>query len=115
MKLLLDENLSRRLVPFLQNEFPGSTQVALVGLEHADDRTIWEYAKSNSYVIVTRDADFEELSTLHGHPPHVIWLRTPNQAKSATLSLLLKNRACFEEAALVSSMGCIELRESEAT
>lgn len=35
MKLLLDENLSRRQVPFLQNEFPGSTQVALVGLEIA--------------------------------------------------------------------------------
>ncbi|MDP2823236.1 MAG: DUF5615 family PIN-like protein [Sulfuritalea sp.] len=44
MKLLLDENLSRRLVPFLQYEFPGSTQVALVGLEQADDRTIWHRA-----------------------------------------------------------------------
>jgi predicted nuclease of predicted toxin-antitoxin system len=27
MKLLLDENLSRRLVPFLQHDFPGSSQV----------------------------------------------------------------------------------------
>jgi predicted nuclease of predicted toxin-antitoxin system len=26
MKLLLDENLSRRLVPFLQHDFPGSAQ-----------------------------------------------------------------------------------------
>ena len=30
MKLLLDENLSRRLVPFLQTEFPESTPVTLV-------------------------------------------------------------------------------------
>lgn len=29
MKLLLDENLSRRLVPALQQAFPGSSQVAL--------------------------------------------------------------------------------------
>jgi len=29
MKLLLDENLSRRIVPFLQTIFPGSSQVAL--------------------------------------------------------------------------------------
>ncbi len=35
MKLLLDENLSRRLVPFLQQDYPGSTQVALIGLERA--------------------------------------------------------------------------------
>jgi predicted nuclease of predicted toxin-antitoxin system len=26
MKLLLDENLSRRIVPFLQADYPGSTQ-----------------------------------------------------------------------------------------
>lgn len=29
MKLLLDENLSRRLVPALQARFPGSGQIAL--------------------------------------------------------------------------------------
>ncbi|NMY62928.1 DUF5615 family PIN-like protein [Pseudomonas sp. WS 5018] len=44
LKLLLDENLSRRLVPDLQADFPGSTQVALVGLGQANDRGIWEYA-----------------------------------------------------------------------
>jgi predicted nuclease of predicted toxin-antitoxin system len=109
MKLLLDENLSRRLVPFLQNEFPGSTQVVLIGLEHADDRAIWEYAKANGYVIVTRDADFEELSALHGHPPQVLWLRAPNQTKSATLSLLLKNKAWLEGALQENGVGCVEL------
>ena len=35
MKLLLDENLSRRLVPALQAQFPGSNQVSLLGLERA--------------------------------------------------------------------------------
>lgn len=35
MKLLLDQNLSRRLLPHLQSHFPGTTQVALVGLERA--------------------------------------------------------------------------------
>ncbi len=38
MKLLLDENLSRRIVPFIQDMFPGSSQVALLGLEQADDK-----------------------------------------------------------------------------
>ena len=47
MKLLLDENLSGRLIPFLQQDFPGSTQVALMGLERADDREIWEFANAN--------------------------------------------------------------------
>ena len=44
MKLLLDENLSRRVVPFILDAYPESTQVALIGMEQADDQTIWEYA-----------------------------------------------------------------------
>jgi predicted nuclease of predicted toxin-antitoxin system len=41
MKLLLDENLSRKIVPFLQSAFPGSSQVVLLGLESSSDREIW--------------------------------------------------------------------------
>jgi len=37
MKLLLDENLSRRLIPFLQHDYPGSSQVVLLGLEAASE------------------------------------------------------------------------------
>ncbi|HMM54135.1 MAG TPA: DUF5615 family PIN-like protein [Candidatus Desulfobacillus sp.] len=109
MKLLLDENISRRLLPFLQNDFPGSTQVALIGLERADDRTIWEYAGNNDFVIVTRDADFEELSALYGQPPQVLWIRTQNQSKSATLSLLVENRHAIEAALGEKGIACVEL------
>ena len=72
MKLLLDENLSRRMAPFLQVDFPETSHVALVGLDRATDRAIWDYAKANNFVIVTSDADFEDLSLLHGAPPHVV-------------------------------------------
>lgn len=109
MKLLLDQNLSRRLVPFLQNDYPGSTQVALIGMERADDRTIWEYAGCNDFVIVTRDGDFEELSALYGQPPQVLWLRTPNQPKSAMLSLLIENRDAIHAALHEKGIACVEL------
>jgi predicted nuclease of predicted toxin-antitoxin system len=62
MKLLLDENLSRRLVPFLQHDYPDSSQVVLLGMESATDKEVWQKAKDDGYVIVTRDADFQELS-----------------------------------------------------
>ncbi len=64
MKPLLDENLSRRAVPFLQDAFPGSTQIALLGMENTDDRTIWRYAKDNDFMIVTKDADFFEMASI---------------------------------------------------
>ncbi|TAG04928.1 MAG: hypothetical protein EAZ30_04095 [Betaproteobacteria bacterium] len=42
MKLLLDENLSRRLVAPLQEIYPGTTQVEFVGLAGVDDVVICE-------------------------------------------------------------------------
>ena len=62
MKLLAGENLSRWLVPFLQHEYPGSNQVVLLGMESASDKEVWQKARDDGYVIVTRDADFQELS-----------------------------------------------------
>ena len=67
MKLLLDENLSRRIIPFLQTAFPGSSQVALLELESASDSEIGQYAKTNGFVIVSRDSDFQERSLVAGH------------------------------------------------
>lgn len=34
MKLLLDENLSLRLIPFFQHDYAGSSQVVLLGGEN---------------------------------------------------------------------------------
>lgn len=115
MKLLLDENLSRRLVPFLQAEFPDSTQVALAGLERATDLVIWTHARDHGYVIVTRDADFEELSTIHGCPPQIIWIRGANISKATILNLLLANRDVIEAALTEDGIACVELGSSSQT
>lgn len=66
MKLLLDENLSRRLLPFLQHYYHGNDQVVLLGMASASDREVWQKAKDDGYVIPTRDADFQELSLVWG-------------------------------------------------
>lgn len=109
MKLLLDENLSRRLVPFLQHDYPDSSQVVLLGLESATDKDVWQRAKDDSYVIVTRDADFQELALVWGQPPKVIRLKTPNQTRAATLKILLENRTLIEDALISQNMASIEI------
>ena len=109
MKLLLDENLSRRIVPFLQAAFPGSTQIALLGLESASDSEIWQYAKDNNYVIVSRDSDFQERSLVAGHPPQVIWLKIPNRSKTVVLNILLEHQAEIEQALIEQNLACVEL------
>ena len=63
--------------------FPGSSQVRLLGMEEADDQSIWQYAKANDFTIVSQDADFADMATLYGPPPKVIWLRCGNQPTAA--------------------------------
>ena len=109
MKLLLDENLSRRIAPFLQTDFPGSSQVVLLELESAGDSTIWQYAKDNGFVIVSRDSDFQERSLVAGHPPQVVWLKIPNRSKSFVLNILLEHRAEIEQALTEQNLACVEI------
>lgn len=109
MKLLLDENLSRRLVPFLQHAYPGSNQVVLLGMESASDKEVWQKARDDGYVIVTRDADFQELSLVWGQPPKVIRLKTLNQSRAATLKVLLDDLEFITEALVERDLASVEI------
>lgn len=91
MKLLFDQNISYRLVKKIIDTFPGAAQIKELGLVDATDREIWEYAKDNSYSIVTFDADFSDLSTLLGFPPKIVWLRSGNTVTSNLEKLLKKH------------------------
>jgi predicted nuclease of predicted toxin-antitoxin system len=89
MKLLLfDQNLSPRLADQLADLYPNSTHVHLLGLGTSLDRDIWEYAHQHDYMIVTKDADFSELSVLLGFPPKIIWIRRGNCATKDIEQLL---------------------------
>jgi len=78
MKLLFDHNLSPKLIPALADVYPGSDHVFNLKLHESPDSELWEYAKENSFCIVTKDVDFSELSLLKGFPPKVIWIRRGN-------------------------------------
>ena len=109
MKLLLDENLSRRIVPFIQDDYPGSTHVTLTGLEQANVTTIRQYTIDNDLIIVTKDADFYEMSLLHGSPPKIVWLKMGNQSKGETIKVLQNNRETIQQNLLIDNKACIEI------
>ena len=78
MKLLFDQNVSPKLVDRLADLFPGSVHVQAVRLDCADDVELWDYARDNGLAIVSKDADYNNLSVLRGSPPKVIWLQLGN-------------------------------------
>jgi predicted nuclease of predicted toxin-antitoxin system len=78
MRLLFDQNLSHRLLSALDDLFPSSLHVRLLGLAEADDLSIWNYAKEYQLIIVTQDSDYSDWNKLRGAPPKIIWLRCGN-------------------------------------
>lgn len=88
MRLLLDENLSDRIIPRIVDLYPDSLHVKALDLVSTDDGIIWEYAKINEFTIVSKDADFHQRSILYGHPPKFIYLRIGNSPTSKITQIL---------------------------
>ena len=78
MKLLLDHNLSPKLVRLLADVYPACTHVHDLGMDQASDTEVWQYAAEHGFTIVSKDADFHQRSLLLGAPPKVVWLRIGN-------------------------------------
>ena len=91
MKLLLDENLSDRIIHKVVDLYPNSKHVKTLRLTSTDDVLIWEYAKANNFVIVSKDSDFHQRSLVYGHPPKFIYLRIGNSSTLEITQLLRNN------------------------
>ena len=109
MKLLLDQNLSRRLLPNLEATSPGSTQVVLCGLDTASDAALWEFAGAQGFAGVTKDADFVELALLHGFPPEVILLNLGNVSNQRIREVLVAKTGDVFEFLRSASEGVLEI------
>ena len=93
MKLLFDQNLSWRLPIKLADLYLDSQHVRDAGLKESEDIDIWEYAKANDFVIVTKDMDFQQRSLLFGYPPKVVRLRVGNCPVQTIEDLLRRHSA----------------------
>lgn len=98
MKLLFDQNLSPSLVNSPADIYPESVHVQSVGLDRGDDRAVWDFARLQNLVIVTKNADFLESSLMAGAPPKVVWIRRGNCSTSDVEAMLRRH---FDEAMLL--------------
>lgn len=97
MKLLFDENLPPALVSAVPTQFAGSAHVHTCQLGSAGDSMVWQFARANGFMIVTKDSDFEQRAVLLGAPPKIIWLRTGNCSTAYLVALLNEHAAHIEE------------------
>lgn len=108
-KLLFDQNLSPKLINRLTDLFPNSDHLDWLGLGAAEDVSVWEHAKQNDFVVVTKDADFADLSVFRGFPPKVIWIRRGNCSTNDIEELLREHKSEIEDLITDSTSGILTL------
>ncbi|MDX2229198.1 MAG: DUF5615 family PIN-like protein [Leptolyngbyaceae cyanobacterium bins.349] len=108
MTIWIDAQLSPAIAPWITSTF-GVTALALrdVGLKDAEDLEIFEAAKAQGIIFITKDSDFADLVNRLGSPPQIIWLtcgntsnarlrETLNATLPETLALLRSGEALVE-------------------
>lgn len=109
MKLLVDENISYRVIDSIISYFPNSVHVSNIIKGKITDLEIWDYAKINDYVIVTYDQDFYEWQQLKGFPPYVVWLRFGNAPTNYIAKKLTLHKQQIIELATEKQIGILEI------
>jgi predicted nuclease of predicted toxin-antitoxin system len=109
MKILIDNNISHRLVGHLQHWLIEFDHVVNHHLDESPDTTIWEFAKRHNYVILTKDTDFHFLLTLYGPPPKVIRLNIGNASNKTILANLEQHKILIEMFVRTESTSLLEL------
>jgi predicted nuclease of predicted toxin-antitoxin system len=89
MTIWVDAQLSPAIAPWIANTF-GVTAVALrdIGLRDAEDFEIFEAAKAQGAIVITKDRDFVDLVDRYGVPPQIIWLTCGNTSNTRLREIL---------------------------
>lgn len=100
MKLLIDANLSPRVVAALSAGGYDAEHAGDVGLLKASDDEILQWAADHDQVVVAADSDFGMMLAIRGASrPSVLQLRhVADQVPAVHISLLLANLPSIEEA-----------------
>lgn len=78
MRFLVDAQLPPSLARWLGEHGHSATPVREAGLRDSDDGSIWNFATSGGWTVVTKDDDFVELCLGNPKAPAVVWLRIGN-------------------------------------
>ena len=89
MIIWIDAHLSPAIATWITMTF-GITAIALrdIGLRDAEDPEIFEKAKAQGVILMTKDSDFVDLVDRLGSPPQIIWLTCGNTSNAELRRIL---------------------------
>lgn len=110
MKILIDQNISFRIIDRISKALPNCVHVKTVNLIDANDFQIFMYAREIGFdVVITQDEDFNLLLMEHGTPPKIIWLRTGNCSTAILSKVIIGNEEVIHRFLKDDDLDCLEL------
>jgi predicted nuclease of predicted toxin-antitoxin system len=89
MTIWIDAQMSPSIAAWIGNNFPVSAAaVRDLDLRDAKDRDIFQAARRENAVVMTKDRDFVSLLERLGPPPQVIWVTCGNTSNARLKEIL---------------------------
>lgn len=85
MKFLVDNQLPAALSIWLAQNGRHSIHVLDLQMNEAADASIWSYAQTNGFTVISKDEDFANRASI-SHDVQVLWARLGNCRNCALLS-----------------------------
>lgn len=88
MNFLIDAQLPPALARWITSQGHHATHVFELGLQAVDDGPVWEHARKENSVVVSKDEDFVDRWLLSDKPVALVWIRKGNCSNRALLEWL---------------------------
>ena len=90
MTIWIDAQMSPAIAAWISNTFSvNAIAIRDLGLRDAEDREIFEAARRENAIVMTKDSDFILLLDRLGAPPHVIWVTCGNTSNARLKEILI--------------------------
>ena len=86
MKFLIDAQLPPQLAHWIATRGQQATHVSDVGLQAVGDGLIWEHARNEEAIVISKDEDFVDRWLLVERPVALIWIRKGNCSNRALMA-----------------------------
>jgi predicted nuclease of predicted toxin-antitoxin system len=84
-------------------------QPCIRGMHDASDTTVWLHARQHDFTVVSKDADFSEISMELGYPPKLLWLRIKNWSTDQIEDLIRSKYPLIVELPAATERGILVL------
>jgi predicted nuclease of predicted toxin-antitoxin system len=88
VNFLVDSQLPPALARWIAGQGHKVAHVFELGLESADDGVVWERARNERAIIISKDEDFADLWSLRGEGVALVWVRKGNCSNRALITWL---------------------------